>query len=162
MKVPDIVQEAVIKTIPMKEKCKKAKWLSEETLQTAMKEERVGVGLVTKSCPTLATPWIVAQQAPLSMEFPRQEYWSGLPLSSPAGLPDPGTEVSRLAGTLYHLSYTYDTTSCICQHFMYSIKNPVTVCCISLLPPFASLLCTVMCICYKPHATFFLKSFIFK
>ena len=96
------------------------------------------------------------------MGFPRQEYWSGLPLSSPAGLPDPGTEVSRLAGTLYHLSYTYDTTSCICQHFMYSIKNPVTVCCISLLPPFASLLCTVMCICYKPHATFFLKSFIFK
>ena len=56
MKVPDIVQEAVIKTIPMKEKCKKAKWLSEETLQTAMKEERVGVGLVTKSCPTLRDP----------------------------------------------------------------------------------------------------------
>ena len=36
--VHDIVQEAVIKTIPMKQKCKKAKWLSEEALQTAMKE----------------------------------------------------------------------------------------------------------------------------
>jgi len=40
MKVHDIVQEAVIKTIPMKQKCKKAKWLSEEALQTAMKEEK--------------------------------------------------------------------------------------------------------------------------
>ena len=37
-----------------------------------------GGGLVTKSCPTLATPWTVAHQAPLSMGFPRQEYWSGL------------------------------------------------------------------------------------
>ena len=35
--VPDIVQEVVIKTIPKKKKCKKAKWLSEEALQTAMK-----------------------------------------------------------------------------------------------------------------------------
>ena len=37
MEVCDIVQEAVIKTIPQKKKCKKAKWLSEEALQTAMK-----------------------------------------------------------------------------------------------------------------------------
>ena len=37
MEVPDIVQEAGIKTIPKKKKCKKAKWLSEEALQTAMK-----------------------------------------------------------------------------------------------------------------------------
>ena len=37
MKVRDIVQEAVIKTIPKKKKCKKAKWLSEETLQIAEK-----------------------------------------------------------------------------------------------------------------------------
>ena len=39
--VPDIVQEAVIKTIPKKKKCKKAKWLSEDTLQTAMKRREV-------------------------------------------------------------------------------------------------------------------------
>ena len=38
MEVPDIVQEAVIKTIPKKKKCKKAKWLSDEALQIA--EER--------------------------------------------------------------------------------------------------------------------------
>ena len=37
MEVPDTVQEAVIKNIPKKKKCKKAKWLSEEALQTAMK-----------------------------------------------------------------------------------------------------------------------------
>ena len=37
MEVCDIVQEAVIKTIPKKKKCKKAKWLSEEAFQTAMK-----------------------------------------------------------------------------------------------------------------------------
>ena len=39
-KIHDIVQETVIKTIPKKNKCKKAKWLSEESLQTAMKEEK--------------------------------------------------------------------------------------------------------------------------
>ena len=49
-------------------------------------------GLVAKSCPTLATPWTVAHQAPLSMEFSRQEYWSGLPFPSPGDLPDPGIE----------------------------------------------------------------------
>ena len=37
MEVPNIVQEAVIKTIPKKKKCKKAKWLSEEALQIAEK-----------------------------------------------------------------------------------------------------------------------------
>ena len=37
-------------------------------------------------------PWSVACQAPLSMEFPRQEYWSGLPFPSPGDLPNPGIE----------------------------------------------------------------------
>ena len=37
MEIHDIVQESVIKTIPKKKKCKKAKWLSEESLQIAMK-----------------------------------------------------------------------------------------------------------------------------
>ena len=39
-----------------------------------------------------ATPWTVALQAPLSMKFPRQEYWSVLPFPSPGDLPDPGIE----------------------------------------------------------------------
>ena len=38
------------------------------------------------------TPWTVASQAPLSMEFTRQEYWSGLPFATPGDLPDSGTE----------------------------------------------------------------------
>jgi len=49
-------------------------------------------GLLTKSCPTLVTPWTVARQAPLSMGFSRQEYWSGVPLPSPGDLPLPGME----------------------------------------------------------------------
>jgi len=37
-----------------------------------------------------ATPWTIAHPAPLSIEFSRQEYWSGLPFTSPGDLPDPG------------------------------------------------------------------------
>ena len=39
-----------------------------------------------------ATPWTVAHQAPPSVGFSRQEYWSGLPFPSPGDLPDPGVE----------------------------------------------------------------------
>ena len=46
-------------------------------------------GLVTKLCLTLATPWTVACQAPLSMGFSMQEYWSGLPCPPPGDPPDP-------------------------------------------------------------------------
>ena len=46
--------------------------------------------LVTRSCPL--TPWTVARQAPLSVGFPSQEYWSGLPFLSPGDLPNPGLE----------------------------------------------------------------------
>ena len=46
------------------------------------------------SCVRLfATPWTAAYQAPQSMGFSRQEYWSGLPLPSPADLPNPGIEL---------------------------------------------------------------------
>ena len=45
-----------------------------------------------KSCLTLAPPWTVACQAPLSMGFSRQEYWSELPFPSPGDLPNPGIE----------------------------------------------------------------------
>ena len=38
---------------------------------------------VAQSCPTLSDPWTAAFQAPLSMGFSRQEYWSGVPLPSP-------------------------------------------------------------------------------
>ena len=51
--------------------------------------------------------WTVASQAPLSMRFPKQEYWSGLPFSSPAGLPNPGIEpesLTSLEGSLLRKS----------------------------------------------------------
>ena len=41
---------------------------------------------------SFSTPWTVAYQAPLSLGFPMQEYWSGLPFSSPEDLPNPETE----------------------------------------------------------------------
>ena len=49
-----------------------------------------GIQLVTMFSPTLATPLTVACQTPLSVGFPRQEYWRGLPFPSPGHLPDPG------------------------------------------------------------------------
>ena len=52
---------------------------------------------------SLVTPWTVDHQAPLSMGFPRQEYWSGLPFPSPGNLPDPRTEPTSpaLAGRFF-------------------------------------------------------------
>ena len=46
--------------------------------------------LVVSDC--FVVPWTIAYQAPLPRGFPRQEYWSGLPFSSPGDLPDPGIE----------------------------------------------------------------------
>ena len=43
------------------------------------------------------TLWTVAHQAPLSLGFSRQEYWSGLPFPSPGDVPDPGIEPRSLA-----------------------------------------------------------------
>ena len=64
-------------------------WIFERML-TSASTDSVKV-LVALSCPNLcAAPWTVAHQAPLSMGFSRQEYWSGLPFPSPGDLPDPG------------------------------------------------------------------------
>ena len=53
---------------------------------------------------SLLTPWAIAHQAPLSMGFPRQEYWNALPFPSPRDLPDPGIEreFHALAGVSLH------------------------------------------------------------
>ena len=53
-----------------------------------------------------ATPWTVDCQAPLSMGFSRQEYWSGLPFPSPGDLPDPGiTDLPHCRQTFYHQNH---------------------------------------------------------
>ena len=49
-----------------------------------------GVGCVLSRIRLSVTPWNVARQAPLSMEFSRQEYWSELPFPLPGDLPNPG------------------------------------------------------------------------
>ena len=57
-------------------------------------------GSVQFSCSVVSdfvTPWTAARQAPLSMGFSRQEYWSGLPFPPPGDLPDPGMEPMSLA-----------------------------------------------------------------
>ena len=60
--------------------------------RTGVRAKKVRV-LVTQSCLTLCTPLdCVAHHSPLSMEFSRQGYWSGLPFPSPGDLPDPGVK----------------------------------------------------------------------
>ena len=49
-----------------------------------------------QSCPPFCDPMNCSRQAPLSMGFSRQEYWSGLLCSLPGDLPDPGTETASL------------------------------------------------------------------
>ena len=58
---------------------------------------------VAKECLLFVTLWTEAHQAPLSMGFPRQEYWSGLLLPSPGDLPNPGIDptISCLAGGFF-------------------------------------------------------------
>ena len=76
-----------------------------------------------------ATAWTVAHQAPLSMEFSRQEYWSGLPCLLPGDLPDPGIEPSSLmspalTGWLFTSSATWETQFSFCV-----IPNSVPLTC---------------------------------
>ena len=75
-----------------------------------------------------ATPWIVAHQAPLSMGFSRQEYWSGLPYPPPGDLPDPGIEPMSLqspalAGRFITTNATWETHT-ICQN-LHKMKSTV-------------------------------------
>ena len=67
------------------------------------------VDIYTLGCVSLShvwlssTPWTVARQAPLSLGFPRQEYWSGLPFPSPGDLPNPGLELEFPASAMYKI-----------------------------------------------------------
>ena len=66
-----------------------------------------GKGITLRHVRLFVTPWTVACQAPLSMEFSRQEHWSGLPFPSPRDLPNSGMEPSllRRRQVLHHLSH---------------------------------------------------------
>ena len=66
------------------------------------------------------TPWTVAHQASLFMEFSRQEYWSGLPSPPPGDYPDPRVEPTSLTSTcigrciLFHLGHLGSMCVCMC------------------------------------------------
>ena len=68
-----------------------------------------------------AVPWTIGHQAPLSMRFPWQEYWSGLPFPTPVDLPNPGIEpASFLSPALTGRSFTIRVT-----FFSDFIFNPI-------------------------------------
>ena len=79
--------------------------------------------LVTKSCPTVVTPWTVAHQAPLSRGFPRQEHWSGLSFLSPGIFLTKGSNPSLLhqqanSLPLSHQGSPFSSLVCLkCQLF---------------------------------------------
>ena len=75
--------------------------------------------LVAQSCPTV-TPWTVAPQAPLSMGFSRQEYWSELPCPSPGIFPTQGSNLGlpHCRQILYCLDH--EATDSIGKYFGYS------------------------------------------
>ena len=78
--------------------------------------KEVVVALVVQSCPTVCNPINVACQAPVSMEFSRQEYWSGLPFPSAVDLSDPGIKPGSpaLAGGYFTTSATWETQVGMC------------------------------------------------
>ena len=62
------------------------------------------------------TPWTVPFQAPLSMEFPNQEYWSGLPFPSPRDLPNPGIKPASAAGRADSLPLSHLGSPCTAKN----------------------------------------------
>ena len=72
------------------------------------------------------TPETVARQAPLSLGFSRQEYWSGLPLPFPGDLSDPGIEL-HCRQTLYHLSHQGSLRRTL-NHVLPQSAFPVKMC----------------------------------
>ena len=76
-----------------------SKWTNENAL-TFFWKKNLEIRMCMLSCfshvQLFATPWTVAHQAPLSMVFPRQEYWSGLPFPSPGDLPNPWIKPASL------------------------------------------------------------------
>ena len=77
---------------------------------------------VAQSCPTLATPWTAAYQAPPSMEFSRQEHWSGVPLPSPP-----------------HLSSQPERLKCSLQLFLLELFSLAALLFVHLLDAYSSL-----------------------
>ena len=79
---------------------------------------------------SFAIPWTVAHQAPLSMGFPRQEYWSGLPFPSARDIPDPGIKPSSSLSQEDSLPCELSilTLCCCCSAAAKSLQSCLTLC----------------------------------
>ena len=74
-----------------------------------------------------ATPWTVAHQAPLSMGFSKQEYWSGLPCPPPRDLPDPGIKAASPASPALQADFLPGKPKCIPSLFNFFPKPTLRV-----------------------------------
>ena len=101
--------------------------LREREAQRWQDKSLVHACMCVLSCVQLfVTSWTMAHQAPLSKEFSRQEYWSGLPFSTSGDLPDPGIEPASLA--VPALAVRFVTTEPPGKHgIRYTGLNPLCV-----------------------------------
>ena len=94
--------------------------------------------LVSQSCPTLCDPMDYVCQAPLSMEFFRQEYWSGWPFSSPDDCPERGIKPGprHCRQILYHVSHQGSPSRLkrVSSSVVFDSETPWTVTCGLLCP----------------------------
>ena len=119
-------------------------------------------GLVAKSCLTLVIPWVVTCQAPLSMKFFQQEYWSGLSFPSLEDHPDPEikpeswTQVSCTAGrfstveppakplefsVLPLIFFLFKSSTCIT---LYLLNKNSHFCCVFFFHPLHHMACKIL------------------
>ena len=75
-------------------------------------------------CLTLCDPWTVAREAPLAMEFSRQEYQNGLPFSFPGDLPNPDTQPMSLASPILAGAFLA-ALLLVCSPFIFSMTSMV-------------------------------------
>ena len=101
---------------------------------------------------SFAAPWTVAHQALLSMGFPRQEYWNGLPFPSPGDLPDPGIKLAFPALQTDSLPLSHQESPhivrihvCMCMH----AQMCTHICLKDVCPGVKACRCMCVCVCPK-------------
>ena len=75
---------------------------------------------------SFAPPWTVAQNAPLSIRFPEQKYWRGLPFPSPGDLPDPGIKPRSPALQVDSLLLSYPGSNSLISCSLFSKQKTTT------------------------------------